>query len=505
MNKNYDELQKISKHTRVLQSVSHLLEWDGETYMPAGASTSRSEQLETMAGIIHKEKTGKKFADALGKLIDIKSGKTLAKLPEEQKSALREWRRDYLKAKALPRKFVEEWAKLTAQAMSVWREAKKANTFQHFAPFLDRLIVMARKKADLLGYQEHPYDALLDEYEPGLTSKEIGKLFGHLRIAIVDLLKKITKAKQIDDSFLHGTFPHEKQLQFSKRLLEQMGYDFKHGRLDLSAHPFSMTIHPTDSRITTRFHDTSLMSSISVAMHEGGHALYDMGLPHDQYGTPLGEAISLGMHESQSRWWETRIGQSKSFWKHYFPLLQKEFGGSLNKISLDSFYKAVNKVEPSFIRVDADEVTYSLHVILRFEMEKALIEGSLTVREIPEAWNAKMKELLGITPKTNSEGCLQDVHWSMGGIGYFPTYTLGNLYAAHLFETFKKQLPDWEKRLEKGELLFIREWLRDAVHKHGRRYSSLDLLKQVTGKKFDSQAYVDYLTKKYHEIYDLGK
>lgn len=498
---DYENLHKISKHARVLSGIAHLLEWDHETYMPSGAAPIRAVQLEALAGIIHSEKTGKKFSAALTKLIDIPNGKLKTKgLSQAHQAALREWRHDYLKAKALPKKFVEEWAKLTSQAMLAWRDAKKSNAFHHFAPFLDKLVIMARQKADFLGYDDHPYDALLDEYEPGSTSEEIGKLFFHLKQSITALLRKITKAKPIDDAFLHGNFSHEKQVNFSKKLLADMGYNFTYGRLDFSAHPFSMAPHPTDSRITTRFHPTSLMSCISVVLHEAGHALYEMGLPVEQYGSPLGDAISLGMHESQSRWWETRIGQSKPFWKHYLPLLKKEFEGLAN-VSLDTFYKAINKVEPSLIRVDADEVTYPLHVILRFELEKALIEGSLKIRDIPEAWNTKMQELLGITPSSNSEGCLQDVHWSMGGFGYFPTYTLGNMYAAHLFEGFAKEHPNWEKRVAEGDLLFITEWLKQAVHQHGRRYTSLDLLKKVTGKKFDSEPYIKYLTTKYSEIY----
>jgi carboxypeptidase Taq len=282
-----------------------------------------------------------------------------------------------------------------------------------------------------------------------------------------------------------------------------MGFDFNQGRLDQSSHPFSSSPHPTDNRITTRFHATSLLSCISVILHEGGHALYEKGLPVEQYGTPLGSAISLGMHESQSRWWETRIGQNKSFWTHYLPKLQKYFPNDLKNVKLDPFYRAINKVEPSLIRVEADEVTYPLHVILRFEMEKALIEGSLKVRDIPEAWNSKMQELIGVTPATNSEGCLQDIHWAMGGFGYFPTYTLGNLYAAHLFEAFAKAHPDWEKQIASGNLMFITNWLHENIHQHGRRYTSQELLKKVTGKAFTADAYIKYLNSKYKDIYNL--
>ena len=282
-----------------------------------------------------------------------------------------------------------------------------------------------------------------------------------------------------------------------------MGYGPQNGRLDLSSHPFSSASHPTDSRITTRIHKTSLISCISVILHEAGHALYEMGLPKEHYGSPLGDAISLGMHESQSRWWETRIGQSKPFWQHYMPLLKDQFKGTLDHINLENFYKALNKVEPSLIRVEADEVTYPLHVILRFEMECALIEGSLKVIEIPEAWNAKMKELLGISPTNNTEGCLQDIHWAMGGFGYFPTYTLGNIYASQLFEPFAKQHPDWEKMVSSGELHFITKWLNEAVHKHGKRYNSQEILKLATGNESTATPYINYLQNKYQDIYQF--
>lgn len=502
--KDYKNLHQLSKRTRILSGITSLLDWDQETYMPKDAAAIRASQVELLAGIIHEQKTGKKFTNALSKLVNIKTGKIIGKgLPPEREAALREWRRDYLKETALPKRFVEEWAQLTSKAVLAWREAKNNNTFQRFVPFLDKIVSMARKKADYLGYKDHPYDALLNEYEPEATTKEIGVQFAELRKSIVALLKKITKAKQIDDRFLFGKFPEEKQLKFGKMLLKDMGYDMAKGRLDISSHPFSSSSHPTDSRITTRIHPTSLMSNLSVVLHEGGHSLYEMGLPIEHYGSPLCEAVSLGMHESQSRWWETRIGQSKPFWTYYFPLLQKEFKGGLEKVSLDNFYRAINKVEPSLIRVEADEVTYSLHVILRFELEKALIDGSLSIREIPEAWNAKMQELLGITPKNNAEGCLQDIHWSMGGFGYFPTYTLGNLYASHLFEAFEKGHQDWKKRVASGELLFIKEWLQLAVYQHGRRYKSKELLKNISHKTFSGDAFINYLTNKYKEIYYL--
>jgi carboxypeptidase Taq len=495
---DYNNLHNISRTTRTLEGISSILDWDHETYMPSGAAGIRSEQFKAMAGIIHQKKTSRPFVNALNKLIDIKTGKIKAKnLLDAQKAALGEWRRDYIHAKALPKRFVEDFAQLTSQAIGVWRNARSQDAFNQFAPFLEKIVSMCRKKADYLGYQEHPYDALLDLYEPGLTTKEVKPLFGNLRKATAPLLKKILSAKSGDDSFLFGDFAQDKQLKFGHTLLDAMGYDLTKGRLDLSTHPFSSASHPTDSRITTRIHPTSLMSNIFAVIHETGHALYEMGLPSEQYGTPLGDARSLGIHESQSRIWETLIGHSKPFWKHFFPLLQKQFKGQLDHVSLDAFYKAINKVQPSLIRIEADEVSYPLHVTLRFELEIEMIEGTLNVRDLPEAWNAKMQELLQVTPSTNKEGCLQDIHWSMGAFGYFPTYALGTMYAAHLFSSFTKTHSDWDKRVAKGELGFIKEWLNQAIYQHGRRYSSKELLEKATGKPFSADAFISYLKEKY--------
>ena len=502
--KDYSKLHELSRHARTLTGIAFLLEWDQETYMPPAGAGIRSEQLKTLAGLTHKEKTSKKYAKALSRLIDLPSGKILSDhLPPPQQAALREWRRDYFHDTALPTKFVKDFAKLSSQAQLVWRDAKKENAFQLFAPFLDKIVSMNRKKAEYLGYKDHPYDALLDLYEPEATAAEVGKLFSDLRTSIVSLLKKITAARQIDDSFLKGQFDSSKQLELGIKILEMMGYEMKRGRLDVSTHPFSSACHPTDSRVTTRLMQDYALSNIFVVLHEGGHGMYEMGLPEEHYGSPLGEAASFGIHESQSRFWETRIGQSKAFWTYFLPILKKEFPGKFDQVTLEAFYKAVNRVKPSFIRVEADEVTYPLHVILRFEMEKALLEGSLKVRDVPDAWNAKMGELLGLTPKTNAEGCLQDIHWSMGAMGYFPTYTLGNMYAAQLFETFAIAHPDWEKKVAAGDFAFIKTWLSKNIYQHGRRFSPKELIQEATKKPFSAAPYSDYLNKKYKEIYSL--
>lgn len=471
--------------------------------MPKKGSLVRADQLELMASLSHQERTGSKFKSTLSKLIDLDSGTILEEeLTLSQKAALREWRRDFLKATALPISFVKSFARLTSESMIAWGEAKKQNRFSEFAPFLDKIIMMSRQKADYLGYQNHPYDALLDSFEPDLKTDAIEALFNKLKESIFTLLNKIKKCDPIDTQCLHGNFSNEKQIGFGLKLLEAMGYDLDKGRLDLSNHPFSMSLHPSDSRVTTRMQSTSIFDSISIVLHEGGHSLYEMGLMPEYYGSPLCEPISLGIHESQSRLWETRIGQSLPFWKHFLPLLKSEFK-EMENVTLEQFYRAINSVAPTLIRVESDEVTYSLHVILRFEIEKKLIEGTLKTAEIPDYWNQLMQKYLGISPPTDREGCLQDIHWSMGAFGYFPTYTLGNLYAAHFFNAFEKDFPDWEEKIAAGDLLFFREWLREKIHQHGRTYEAAELLKKISGEQLSEIPYIQYLNNKYSKIYTL--
>lgn len=499
---DYEQILTLSKEAKTLEGVRRLVEWDQETYMPKGASDIRAEQISLLAGISHEMLTSKKYINALEKLIDIESGQIKKEgLGEEKESALREWRRDLVKAVALPLPFVKKFAKLTSEALHVWQRARAESNFSLFFPYLQQIVDMSLEKASLVGYEETPYDALLDEYEPGMTSSEVGRIFSKLGEKVRTLLEEIKKAPQVDSSFLHGSFDKEAQLAFSKELLETLGYSFEHGRLDISTHPFSTSFHPSDSRITTRFHNDSVIDPIMATVHEAGHSFYEMGLPEHYFGSPLCEAISLGMHESQSRFWETRIGQSRPFWRHFLPKLQAKFPNQLKKVGLEQFYRAINRVEPTLIRVEADEVTYPLHVILRYEMERGIMDGSIPLKNVPAAWNEKMKHYLGVTPSSDREGCLQDIHWAMGGFGYFPTYTLGNLYAAHLFEGFEKAFPDWQESVANGEFAFIKQWLNEKVHAHGRRYRSIDLLKRIHAKEFSEKPYIDYLTTKYRDIY----
>ena len=496
----YKELFEHSKKIKLLESVTYLLEWDQETYMPEGAAAARAAQIELVTSLAHQERTSKEYRNKLGKLVDLDSGQVIG----EHNPALKQWYRDYKIAISLPNEFVKAFAKLSSESMIAWQEARSKNTFNTFAPYLTKMIEMSQQKADYLGYDNHPYDALLDLYEPEMSCKQIDPLFKTLGEQIKSLLNTIVAKQAPNTSFLHGKFSHEKQMEFGKLILDKMGFDFNCGRLDLSAHPFSMAMHPTDSRVTTRMHTSSVFDCISAVLHEGGHSLYEMGLLAEHFGSPIGEPISLGIHESQSRFWETRIGQSQAFWQYFLPPLKKLFPDKLKNITLSQFYHAINHVHPSFIRVESDEVTYSLHVILRYELEKQMISGKLKSHEIPEAWREMMETLLGVTPSSDKDGCLQDIHWSMGGIGYFPTYALGNLYAAQFFDAFAQKYPDWQKRVSEGELLFIKNWLNQEIHQHGRTYSAEQLVKKVSGQALSTKSYLNYLNQKYGELYKIS-
>ncbi len=500
----YQQLFDISRKAHVLNGIECLLHWDQETYMPSGGASIRAEQMKVMASLVHSAKTSKEMRTAIDALIDIETGTVKSsQLTPAQEAAVKRWRRDFRIEAALPGWFVEEFAQLISHSQEVWKTARAQNNFDLFAPYLETVIEMCQRKADFLGYKEVPYDALIDLYEPGATTANTTKLFQAIRQPLVELLKKVSQKPKISDEFLRVTVAEPLQNQFAKKILDAMGYSFQRGNLSKSTHPFCQYMGPNDCRITTRINPNDFMSNLLVVMHEGGHALYQLQLPEEHYGSPLGDSISMAVHESQSRWWECSIGLSKPFWNHFFPLLQKDFAPVLDTIPQDNFWRAINKVEPSFIRVEADELTYPLHVILRFEMEQDLISGKLAVKDIPDAWNAKMKELLGIVPPTNTLGCLQDTHWSWGTFGYFPTYLMGNAYAAFLLETFKHENPQWDEQMSQGQFSFINDWLKKQVHQHGRQYNSDELLQNIGKKPFTAQPYIDYLQTKYSEVYQL--
>lgn len=489
----YQKLLEISKQAATLESIAHLLEWDQETYLPKEAIDFRSTQSELLASLIHKERTSKKYAKAL------QLAHHDSTLTTEQKAALREWQRDYNKTAKLTTSFVKAFAETTSKSIHVWGIAKKENDFSSFAPYLEKIVKLCRKKCELLGYTEHPYDALLDLYEPEMTTSKLSSLFGRLKPALTAFVKQIGQHPLPNQQFLHDDFPHDKQIQFSHEILRAMGFDPSTSRLDLSNHPFCVGIHPSDTRMTTHVNTNFPGSCIFSVIHEGGHGLYNMGHPAAHFGSPLCESVSMGIEESQSRFWETTIGHSLPFWTHFYSKLQKEFP-QLQNISLQDFYRAINTVKPSLIRIESDEVTYSLHIIVRFELEKALIEGSLKVKDLPDAWNEKYQSYLGITPPTNSQGCMQDIHWSMGGFGYFPSYSLGNLYAAQFFQTFQHTFPNWKEKVSAGDLSFIRMWLHDNIHQYGRQYTPSELIVRISGKSLSEEPFLEYLNTKYKSL-----
>lgn len=496
----YLDLKEASTTIQTYNSILSLLHWDQETFMPEGAIVPRSEQIALLSAYIHELKTSRKYKNLVEKIASVSTGRIKLKgLSAKEKAAVREWTNEYFRLKRLPTPFIKQFSQLTSESSQIWQTAKKESNFKLFAPFLNRIIEMVREKASLYSYQEHPYDALLGSYEPCMTSAKLQKIFTPLKKELLRLLDQI-RGKSIDDRFLHGKFEPKKQIALGQTLLAALPIEPAYSRLDCSAHPFSVAMHPHDSRITTRILPTGFMSNLFSILHEAGHSMYEMGLPLEHWGTPLAEPVSLSIHESQSRWWETLIGRSFGYWSHFYPLVQKTFP-RLSKVPLERFYLAINKVSPSFIRVEADEVTYCLHVILRFEIESALLSGDLQVYDLPEAWRAKMKELLGVSPQNDREGCLQDIHWALGDFGYFPTYALGNLFAAHFFTAFAKKHPDWEKRVSGGDLSFIRDWLKVNIHSVGKQYDSEQLAKKVTGKPFSEEAYCRYLKSKYGEIY----
>lgn len=500
----YTQLSEYSQAIAMHTSISHVLEWDQETFMPEGAIDIRSAQLANLASYIHKLKTSPKYTKLLKQLIDLETGAIADKtLTQPQMAALREWRRDYRRNAKLPSSFVKTFTNTCSKASHIWTTAKKESNFKLFSPHLEKIVKLCRKQAQLLGPQNHPYDALLDLYEPGMRVAILDPLFERLKIALTQLVHSIRAKAAVNTTFLKIEYPLEKQFNFGKTLLNAMGFHPETSRLDTSSHPFCVGVHPTDTRMTTRLHPNMPMSNIFSVLHEGGHGLYNMHRPAEHYGSPLGQQVSLGIDESQSRWWEALIGRSLPFWEHFFPMLQETFPKQLQHVTLEEFYPAINEVIPSFIRVEADEVTYGLHVIIRYEIEKRLIEGSLSVKEIPQVWNEKMQSYLGITPKNDAEGCLQDIHWSMGSFGYFPTYILGNVYSAQFFAKFAEQHPTWKERVSQGELKFIQEWLTLHIHQWGSQFTPNELIERVSGKPLTEEPYVTYLHTKYQKLYNL--
>lgn len=497
----YDQLQKIGETTYLYRSLSYLLELDQETCMPSGGIDTRSKQLKMIRELHHKHATSAKVRNNLSKLIDLDSGQLrVTGLTDEQKASVGEMHRDFMHAAKLPASFIRKFSDATANAVEAWKEAKHKNSFRAFAPHLTKLVHLLQKKADYLGYGDHPYDALIDEYEPKMTVAKLDPLFQELKESLVSILRRRqAKNLNVDETYLTSHYyspAHQREL--SQNIAITMGLPKEHFHLAESAHPFCLALSPEDIRITTHFHKEDFRKGYFATIHEAGHGLYEFGLPKEHLGTPLAEAASFGIHESQSRFWECFIASSHAFWKGQFPHLKNAFPGLFDDLPLDLFVASLNNVTPSLIRIFADEVTYNLHIILRYEIEKGLIEGSISVKQVPKIWNQKMHETLGIVPKTDKEGCLQDIHWSIGAMGYFPSYCLGTLYAGALYEQMIKTHTNWEQKIATGELTFLTAFLRERIHRHGRQFTPLELIEKASDNRpFSPKPYITYLETKF--------
>jgi carboxypeptidase Taq len=517
----YEELIGRARQLGVLASCSALLGWDEQTYMPKGGSAHRGEQMACLAGLHHERATDPR----MGELLAIVEGSDLVADPDSPPAVnTRELRRNYDRRTKLPRDFVEELARTTSLAQQEWIEARRDADFARFRPWLDKIVQLKRQEAQCLGglpdslnHGSAMYDPLLDEYEPGAKSAELAVLFQAVReelVPIVSAIHEATATRARDeagssqagsgaDAILKRSYPLDRQKVFGEAVAAAVGFSFQRGRLDVTAHPFCSGIGPGDTRLTTRYDEHNFGDAFFGILHEVGHGLYEQGLPAEHFGTPMGEAASLGVHESQSRLWENAVGRSRAFWMYWFPFARRVFHQALHDVTLDQFLAAINRVSPSPIRVQADEVTYNLHIIIRFELEQALLGGDLSPGDLPAAWNQKYQETLGISPLNDAEGCLQDIHWSAGLFGYFPTYTLGNLYAAQLFAKARADLSGLDSSFARGEFGELLAWLRDNIHRYGQHYRPGPLIERATGVKPGHQPLIAALHHKYGELYGL--
>jgi carboxypeptidase Taq len=480
-----------------VRHASAVLQWDQETHLPPKGAAFRGQQISTLSEISHQLFSEEELGNVLQELLG-KDG-----LLPNQKRNVERTHEDYVKNKKYTAAFVRALSEQVNKSFHAWIDSRKKNSFAVFEKDLAKLIDLKKQEAELLGYQEHPYNALLDEYEKGCTVQLLDKTFTGLLPTLRNLLERIEAKPQVDDSFLKQHFPKQQQWDWGMHLIRELNFDFEAGRQDISEHPFSTSFNAWDVRITTRVDENDFGNMTWSCIHETGHALYEQGLPEQSYGLPLGEACSYSIHESQSRLWENNVGRNKKFWKHFYPQLREAFTTQFQSVDLDGFYRGINKVHPSFIRTEADEITYHFHVFIRYELEKSLLDKTLETKDIPAFWNEQYRKLLGVTVPDDRKGCLQDVHWSHGSFGYFPTYSLGSLYAAQFYTTALQQLPALEPEMEEGKTLSLLQWLRGNVHRKGRYFTSEALCQEITGKTLDVSYFVNYLLDKYVSIYNL--
>jgi carboxypeptidase Taq len=495
----YHELISKYRECSVLGSVSGLLHWDMQTVMPPEGGPWRGEQLAALAGIVHSRITAPRIDELLTQLESRRE-----ELDSDQQACIREIRRDQKKAVKVPQELVEEISRHSSACHEVWVKARANADFVSFAPYLEKMISLMRRQAECLGYVETPLDALIDQFEPDATSAMFTRMFEEIKAVSIPLLRKILDSPvKADRSILSRQYPADLQKQFGMEVMKRIGFDMEGGRLDISVHPFCSGMLG-DVRITTRYNTHAPQQALFGIIHETGHALYEQGVDSAQLGTPLAEALSYGLHESQSRMWENLIARSLPFWKFFWPRLKETFPLQLSDVSAEQWVLAVNHVEPSLVRVEADEMTYDLHIILRFEIERDLFTGKLSVSDLPKVWNRKMEEYLGVVPPNDGkEGVLQDVHWSGGSFGYFPSYSLGNIAAAQLWYGLRRDIPNIERKIESGQVADILAWLRTHVHRPGRRYTRDELMQRATGKPLGTTDYGRYLTEKFSALYKL--
>ena len=490
--KPIDKLRNRATELTNLNNILALLQWDQEVMMPPTASPERAEQFGVLSGIIHRKISDPQLGALLQQAAEYSADQTVA-----DQALVRVLQREHDKNTKLPEDFVTDFARITSESLPVWVSARQQSDFGIFQPVLEKIIAMCRQQADYLGYTDHPYDALLDLYEEGLTTQEVTAIFAGLKPELIELVKSLGKKSSGGTGLLANLVPMTQpaQVLFTEKLLTEIGYDFNRGRQDISAHPFTTSLGHNDRRVTNRFRPDSL-EFIFSALHEGGHALYEQGIAKNNATTPLDEGVSLGIHESQSRLWENIIGRSGPFWHHYYPVLQSSMPEQFKEIPVDDFVRYVNRVQPSLIRVEADEVSYNLHVLIRFELEKQLLEGSLAVKDLPSSWNEKYAHYLDVEIDSDANGLLQDIHWAHGSFGYFPTYTIGNLAAAQIWQAYCRFDPDHQQTIQQGKLTKVRQWLTDNIYCHGAVFQPAVLMQKVCGEKLNSGYFIDYLKNK---------
>jgi carboxypeptidase Taq len=500
MQEKLDKLKLILAEVYDLIGATALLGWDQQTYMPPGGVFARGNQIGTLSSLAHS----KFISQEVGVLLEDLKTYTESLDPDSDDYCLVEvTSRNYGKQTKVPSDFVAEFSRITVVAHGAWEEARKNDDFSHFQPHLEKIVDMRRQYAEFFEPYEHVYDPLLDDFEPGMKTAEVQEIFSELRPKQVELIKAISEKPEVDDSFLHQSFEDQKQWDFGEQVITKYGYDWDRGRQDKAAHPFTTKFGGGDVRITTRVDPNFLNTALFGTLHEAGHAIYEQGVSPDLDRTPLGNGASLAIHESQSRMYENLLGRSYDFWVYFYPKLQEIFSTQLGNVDLDTFYKGINKVEPSLIRVEADEATYNLHIMLRLELEIALMEGKLMVADLPAAWNERMEDYLGVVPPNDADGVLQDVHWSSGILGYFPTYALGNLVSNQLWEKINQDIPGLSSQIRGGEFKELLDWLHENVHRHGSKYKPQDLVTRIVGSKIASEPYLKYLNEKFGSIYQL--